>query len=165
MKTAMQLVLESREREMREKRRLDLVERGKSQIETWKDFRFERPRSSGLYFWKMNHQFIEELVVEFRSVFILKGNIILPDFTLASLVGPVFWGETTGLEHSPHIIGTILDTCPFCKRTPRWRCGNHFPISAKRWWLECCKWAKQVIVDDPRRLSQIHSEEETLDAR
>lgn len=124
----------------------------------FKNYRKEKPLREGWYIWRAKQPNADAVVI-FLSEYKKRGQIYetapLPSFAKWDLQRHILpnvkieWAEYDGA--TPHrskeviaIDGLQLNTCPVCRKEPRWTYGSQFsdsgPLYTGYWYIECCDW-------------------------
>jgi hypothetical protein len=123
------------------------------------DYRKEKPPIVGWYVWRLQHKFIEGVMLVFLAKYRERGagfeSVLSPQFDywdgyqVLLPKGTIEWAEYDGEQPKTgyellEVVGVENEACPFCKSEPKWRYSERFigagPTDTDYYYLECCHW-------------------------
>ena len=139
----------------------------------------EPPTEKGIFVWRLPHSRIQQLSVIFLAANRLRGAgyemVLSPEFDYwdgwrLHVPESTEWAEYAGnlkanylpvlyLEYDGVIIKP--DPCPYCKKEPIFKYTSPWsfrPMTADKWWFECCNWSQSPQYKNPIHLNNKRTE-------
>lgn len=137
----------------------------------WIDYVTQRPKTVGMYQWRVSSVAVPGLIVLVTDTFRVRGagyaSTTSPNFDhwdgcQVHVPSGLRWREMLKGDPRYDVEGIVLAPCPYCRVVPTWSAMqqgvygttiNPHPQHLNKWSARCCEWGSTPWRPDPRQIA------------